>query len=311
MLTPDQLDKRKLGIGGSDAAAVAGKCPWRTPLELYLDKVENYSIDSDDEEERFYWGNELEPVILKAYERKMGEKCLPFDENTKEFFKEHHKIYTWMRANIDGYILNKNIVVECKTANHHTMHLWGEAGTSQIPINYLYQCAHYAIVYDATRVDLAVLFGANDFRIYHYERDEEFEQELIETERNFWHEHVLKEIPPKPISLNDAAILWPKSFEKNKIVTPETFVNILKRTSIKSCINKLEAEEEELKLKIQQELEDNEALMDANGNRLITWKNQDTTRFCVTKFKQDYPNLYAQYSEIITTRVFRDVKIKI
>ena len=311
MLTPEQLAKRKLGIGGSDAAAVAGKCPWRTPLQLYRDKVENYSMARDAENEQFYWGNELEPLILRAYERHMGEKCLPFDENTRDFFKEHHEIYTWMRANIDGYVLNKNIVVECKTASHHTMYLWGEPGTAQIPLNYLYQCAHYAIVYDATRVDLAVLFGINDFRIYHYERDYSFEQDLIDAERHFWHEHVLKEIAPAPITLNDATLLWPTSFEKTKTVTPDTFVNILKRISIKARISELEAEEAELKLKIQKELEDNESLVDTAGNPLITWRNQDTSRFGVTKFKKDYPNLCAQYTEKTSIRVFRDVKGKL
>lgn len=310
MLTAEQRAKRKLGIGGSDAAAVMGKCPWRTPVELYLDKVEDYSTDDEDKEERFYWGNELEPLILKAYERQMSEKCITFNDDTARFFTEYHPIYTWMRANIDGYIFNKNIVVECKTASYHTMHLWGHPGTTQMPINYLYQCAHYAIVYDAKRVDLAVLFGANDFRIYHYERDPTLEQEIIEAERYFWHEYVLKRICPPPLTLEDNIRLWPESFQKTKIVTPETFINILKRTSIKSRINELETEEEELKLKIQQELQDNEALVDVDGNPLITWKNQDTSRFGVTKFKKDYPHLYTQYSEISTTRVFRDVKGK-
>ena len=32
------MDKTK-GIGGSDVAAIRGVSPWRTPLQIYLEKI--------------------------------------------------------------------------------------------------------------------------------------------------------------------------------------------------------------------------------------------------------------------------------
>ena len=40
MLTDEQKAKRIKGIGGSDTAAILGLSPWKTAVDVYLDKVE-------------------------------------------------------------------------------------------------------------------------------------------------------------------------------------------------------------------------------------------------------------------------------
>lgn len=35
----DWLKERQKGIGGSDVAAILGLSPWRTPYDVYLDKI--------------------------------------------------------------------------------------------------------------------------------------------------------------------------------------------------------------------------------------------------------------------------------
>mgnify|MGYP003353102479 CR=1 FL=1 len=37
--TPEQLEKRRLGIGGSDVAAICGLNPYKTALDVYFEKV--------------------------------------------------------------------------------------------------------------------------------------------------------------------------------------------------------------------------------------------------------------------------------
>lgn len=45
----------------------------------------------------------------------------------------------------------------------------GEVGTDQIPEVYKYQqVAYYAAITGVSRVDIAVLIGGQDFRIYQY-----------------------------------------------------------------------------------------------------------------------------------------------
>lgn len=280
MLTAEQLEKRKLGIGGSDAAAITGKNLYKTPLEVYLNKMGIEIPLTPEQEERCYWGNIWEPIVLKEYEKRTGEISLPLNSDTAHFFKDHHETYPWMRANIDGYILNKNIIIECKSAKYKDHH-WGNPGTDEIPDSYLLQCAHYAIVYDAVRVDLAVLFGNNDFNIYHYNRNPALEEKLIEKEHIFWHEHVLKEIPPDPINLSDSNLLWPDSLSNSKVATNDTYMTLCQYDHIKSKIKEMKKEADDLKLKVQIEMGESDTLVNANNEKLATWKTQPRKSYFV------------------------------
>lgn len=303
MLSEEQLRKRKLGIGGSDAAAVMGKCPWKTAVEVYLDKL-SPSIDQE-EKDCFWWGNSLEEKTLKWYERKTGEILLPYNEDTKRFFKEHHEVYTWMRANIDGYIFNKNIIVEAKASGQAWSPEWGTPGTNEMPDYYLITCAHYRIIYDAPKVDLPVFFNIHDQRIYTYYENKELEKKIIEREREFWHDNVLKEIPPEPTNLHDSALLWPNSIEKTKIANNDTYMQIYQYNGIKLKIKELEEEADTLKLKIQQEMGENDTLVNVNNQKLATWKTQTTKRIDFETFKKTHPDLYIQHLKESSSRVFR------
>ena len=64
------LRERKNYLGGSDLGAIAGLNPYRTALDVYLDKT------SDDIREEtnaaMRWGNLLEDVVAKAYSEDTG-----------------------------------------------------------------------------------------------------------------------------------------------------------------------------------------------------------------------------------------------
>ena len=61
----DWLAVRKQGIGSSDAAAAVGLNPYKSQLELWLEKTGRDTglpkTDPDDEDSPMYWGNVLEP----------------------------------------------------------------------------------------------------------------------------------------------------------------------------------------------------------------------------------------------------------
>lgn len=49
------LQVRKTGIGGSDAAVILGISPFKSPLELWNEKVKDIA-ESAEETEAAYWG---------------------------------------------------------------------------------------------------------------------------------------------------------------------------------------------------------------------------------------------------------------
>lgn len=66
------LKARKRGIGGSDAAAALGMSPWKTQLELYLEK-RGELMAPDIDSEAMLWGRVLEPVIRQQYAERTGK----------------------------------------------------------------------------------------------------------------------------------------------------------------------------------------------------------------------------------------------
>ncbi len=55
------LQVRKTGIGSSDAAAAIGLCPYKSQLELWLEKTGRApAVDAEPEDGPMYWGTLLE-----------------------------------------------------------------------------------------------------------------------------------------------------------------------------------------------------------------------------------------------------------
>jgi putative phage-type endonuclease len=299
MITYDQLLRRKEGIGGSDAAAICGLSRWKTPIDIYIDKTREFIPDESKENQYMYWGNVLEPIIIKQYEKETGNQVV---EAACTFRKPDHK---FMIAHIDGWIPTESAVLECKTANSNTSYRWGDSGSDLFPDEYLIQCAHYAMVCNANYVDLAVLIGGNDFRKYRYERNEDLEGLIMHAEYEFWNNHVLKRIPPAPRTEEDFNKII-KSTKGNMIYAKEESKNIL--SLIKDTeeeISELEEKRKELLFEIKKIISDNDGLIDDRGNILCTWKFQESNRFDIAKFKKEHSDIYNNFLKKTNSRQFR------
>jgi putative phage-type endonuclease len=299
MLTDKQKEERKSGIGGSDAAAICGLSKWKTPLDIYNDKLSTIENNRDDYKEYIYFGSMLEPFIADEYALRTGKKIEVSDG------LKRHKDYPWMIANVDRLIDGGKGILECKTAGAFTSKIWGESYSDDFPDEYLLQCAHYAIVCDPEYVDLAVLIGGQTFRIYHYKRNPNLEEKLIIKEKEFWENHILKQVPPNPINNEDASLLWEESNGQSIVITQEMRDVIDRLASVKGEIHGAIKEKEQLELELKKFIQDKEGITDSFGKFLVTWKNKNTNRFDVTGFKEKNPDLYNQFLKTTTSRVLR------
>lgn len=189
MLTEEQLEARKSGIGGSDVAAILGLSPWKSKHELYLEKRGEIEAEDISEKEIIIFGNLLEDVVASEYSRRNDVKVQRRNDMIK------HPKYPWMLANIDRKVVGRKKGLECKTADKFTRGKWGEDGSDDIPDDYRCQSEHYMIVTGLPEWDLAVLIGGNEFRQYHLQQDKELSELLIEQEAMFW-DAVQKGVPP-------------------------------------------------------------------------------------------------------------------
>ena len=66
MLTSQQIEDRKLGLGGSDVGIILGLSTYKTPYELYLEKT-GLLVPSQKMTPQQEWGHRLEPVIRDKF----------------------------------------------------------------------------------------------------------------------------------------------------------------------------------------------------------------------------------------------------
>jgi putative phage-type endonuclease len=190
MLTTEQLQARKSGIGGSDMAAIMGLSPWKTAAEVYYEKRGEMIEEDIGEKEVVIFGNLLEDVVAGEYARRNNVKV----ERRNDMFR--HKNHPFMLANIDRKVVGVRKGLECKTGDKYTTKNWGEAGTDEVPEYYYIQGAHYMEVMGYNEWDFAVVLGGNDYRDYHIERDPELGELIIESAATFW-DGVQNGIPPE------------------------------------------------------------------------------------------------------------------
>lgn len=74
MTHEDWLAERRKGIGGSDIATILGLNKWKSPLQLFLEKTGKVQAEDLSDKEVIYWGNVLEDVVAKEFEKKNREK---------------------------------------------------------------------------------------------------------------------------------------------------------------------------------------------------------------------------------------------
>lgn len=290
---------RRSGIGGSDAGVILGYSRWKTPLQLYYEKIGQ--SDPVEESEPMLWGKILEAVVAKEYARRTGNKVARVNDTIRA------KDAPFMMAHIDRRVLNVDggMVLEVKTAGKWwNPEEWGEDGSADVPAQYYAQVQHYLMVTGWARADLAVLLAGQEMRIYHLDRDEEFIKKLDFYESSFW-ALVLDKTPPDPTEPEDAVRRWPQDDGQTIVADDTALKDIGTFRQVKGEIDRLEGLADQVKLRLQKTLGGRTALVTAKGDSLATWKTQQSTRLDATAFKAAHPDIYQQFAKSSPSRVFR------
>lgn len=288
------LSLRRRGIGGSDVAAILGLSKWRTPLDVYRDKIGEGAEQPDSP--AMEWGRRLEPVIREKYAEATG---LSVDKPDLMLISGEHP---YMIADLDG-ICSDGRLLEIKTARSGDG--WGEPGTDEIPEYYMTQAQHYMAVTGTERCDVAVLIGATDFRIYCAERDQELIDMLIQAEAAFWLTHVVARVPPAPTTAADVRSLYADDDGELAEATNDEAVLIGELKTARARLKELEAETKALESKLIVAIGARAGLT-IGGEKAVTYKTQTSRRFSAAAFKAEAPaDTYAKYATETKTRVLR------
>lgn len=292
------LNLRKTGIGGSDAAVILGISPFKSTLELWNEKVKDIQT-LPEENEAAYWGKTLEPIVRQEFTKRTGLSVY-----TEPYLLQHNQ-YSFMQANLDGYIFDTvygNCVFEAKTASAYKASDWDDG----IPDEYYAQLQHYMAVTGYQGAYIAALIGGNQFIWKFVERDKLYIKKLIQKEKLFWHHVETETAPPidgtKPTTefLNSA---YPKV---------EDQVVLQLDAEEKQWIDLyLDAKQKEKAVKEQKQLAENrlKGLLQKHekavlGDTEICWPEIVSEKFDSKQMKRDEPELYEQYVYKVQYRKF-------
>jgi putative phage-type endonuclease len=320
-LTAEQHEARAKGLGGSDIAAALGVSPWKTPFDLYREKlglVERPDLSAND---AVHFGNVLEDVVAQEFTRRTGVKVRRNNQHLV------HPKHDFLLANIDRQVVGKVMGVkaglECKTADKWAARdKWGEGAQvrlrddgeievdtfdDQVPDWYLLQCAHYMAVTGSELWFLAVLIGGNDFRIFTIHRDDELENMLLYGAGQFWHQHVLAEVPPPPSTQLDLETMFAQDNGNSIDATPEILETWAELKEAQAQMKYLETRIDGQRMGstrvggLKNQLRafmgySSELLLGAEGKPIATWKkSKDSKRFDEAALKAEYPELHKRF----------------
>lgn len=293
----DWLAVRRTGIGSSDAAAAVGLNPYKSPLELWLEKTGRDAglpkIDPHDETSPTYWGNILEPIVASHYTRHTGHRV----RKINAVLQHPDPDKAWMLANIDREVMGTPEVqiLECKTAGITGARLWKDGVPEYVQL----QVQHQLAVTGKRTADVAVLLGGQQLEIHRIARDEVLIERLIALEQAFWR-YVEADTPPPADGSASADLalrcLYPEDagntvdFSHNRNLSA-TFADWL---SVRQTL----ADTEQLEARLKQTLQ--QAIGSASQARFetgaVTWrKAKDSVGLDVSKLLADMPELRERY----------------
>ena len=291
------LELRRQGIGGSDAAAIVGLDRYRSAFDVYAEKIGLKPEQPDNEAMR--QGRDLEQYVAERFMEATGKKV------RRRNAMLQHPEYPFMTANIDRWVVGENAGLECKTTSvlNRTKFSQGE-----FPPNYYVQCVHYMAVTGAERWYLAVLVLNKAFYVFTIERDEAEIQTLIDAEKDFWENHVLKQIPPAPDGTESTSELikqlFPEAREREEIALYGHEDKIQQYLELDAQVKELTQKRDALKQELQLAMSDAE-IGRAQGY-VVEWKNQVRQTLDTQKLKKEQAEIYQKYLKPAqTVRMFK------
>jgi putative phage-type endonuclease len=292
------LEVRRQGIGGSDAAAIAGLNPWRGPLSVYLSKLG--ASPEVEQTENMFWGQEFEDPIAKVFSQRTGMKI------RKCNFVLQHPIHQFMLANVDRMVDDPDEegegVLEVKYVGARMVDEWAD---DKVPEHVQLQGQHYLAVTDTQYVWFAPLLAGVRLKPIKVMRDERLITALIKLESDFWR-HVQDRTPPpiddSPEAKKILTALYPESRETSVTIEPDTYRRLV---SARQRVIDAEKEARGLENQIKETMKEAEsAYIPGESKPCVTWRGSIVKRLDVAALEEAEPEICARYFKESTTRRF-------
>ncbi|RLD65659.1 MAG: hypothetical protein DRI84_06370 [Bacteroidetes bacterium] len=179
--TPEEWHSlRSKVLTSTNISALFGVSPYLTEFELWHEK-KNQSIITIQDNERMFWGRELEDTIAKAALKKLEKEGQPF--------KAFHQIQELRIGSSFDWLTNDNEILEVKNVDGLVYYKnWGkDTDDNEVaPLNLELQVQFQLLVSGLKKAYLVALVGGNTLKILPRERNEKVIEKIIEKTKAFW-----------------------------------------------------------------------------------------------------------------------------
>lgn len=299
MSRAEWLDLRAEGLGGSDAAWVLGRSPYKSTYSGWAEKAGLVPEPDLSDNEAIEWGNVLEPVVADRFASLYGFEVIDLPVMLA------HPTYPHMLANVDRFIVEDGRItglLEVKTAGLRQADYWQG---DNVPVHYALQVQHYLAVTGLEYGYLVVLIGGQQMKAYRLDRDEAQIEELIEAECDMW-ERILNcdapDVDGSDSTLDTLKSRW----------TPEPGTVVELNGADALPLIKALAEAKEAKDGIDSVVKGLQAQLMAmlgkhevgqvDGTTVVTWKGQTRTSIDTKALKMQQPEVAHLFTKTTTTR---------
>ena len=297
------LRRRKSGLGGSDIAAIMGLSKFRTPEQVWLDKISDEI--NEEQNDVLELASYLEEYAAQKYSKVTGYKVR---RRNRELV---HKDYPFLKGNIDREILGdpRGVgILEIKALSNFSFRTVEMKG---LPADYICQKQDYFLCGNGEyKWGAFAILNRDNGRLLTFETspDTEFHKLILDAAVPFWNINVLQKIRPE-IQGNESV---------KKVKVESDFTGTITDMTDNERLNELAAQRiENMAL-----VEEAKALLDQTDEAICSilgeteaaeckgarfyYKSSSRTSIDTKKLKAERPDIFKHYSK--TTESARSLK---
>ena len=303
-------------LGGSDIATVFGINPWKTPLELFMEKRGLLAPNEDENAKQKNLGHLLEPVVANVFAAETGSEII------EDYGMYQHAKYPFAIADID-YLYRQGTtegVLECKSTTYHKA---GDYQNDCTPIHYELQVRFYLEVRQYETGELACLWGNNpdtDFVYRTIRYDKHISREILEGAKEFIHRLENNDPPPMDGVPSKLAVKALNRIYDNVKDSPPVEFSSVHEPALRKIVelqkHKMELKKqadllaqsiEELSVPFRELLKDNAhgRLTVPNGSIFVDFAQQSKRIVDTKKLQKEYPDIYKEVQKTSVSRPFK------
>lgn len=289
---------RSSTIGGSDAAAILGLDPHKSPYALWAEKTGKVVPEDISEKEAVRLGTDLEDYVAHRFMEKTGKKV------RRENYTVFQDDMPYAHANYDRLVIGERAGLEIKTTNALNLKRFKNG---EYPANYYVQACHYLLISGLDRWYLAVLVLGIEFKVFTIERDEAELAALKMAEENFWYQ-VQNDLAPEIDGMDSTIDALNETFP---ISDPEADAVDLTSCAVDlalldECTQQIKALEEKKKAAQARVMETlGAAEKGFYGGYSVSWKSQKRSTFDRKKWEKEHGAIPEEYFKVSDNRTFR------